>query len=243
MRVVQKLQSIGIDVYPFFTPSSTHMVLDYPTSDPDDRILKSPASAGSFTPDQFYDLEAKAFLINGSIRGEIPLDVVEYLRKKDSILVADLQGFIRVVEPDFTLVHAPWPEKEKYLSMIDVLKTDAVEAESLTGEKDINKAAELISRLGPKEIVLTHRDGILVLANGEFHEARFHNKSLIGRSGRGDTCIASYMAKRLSEPPEIAIIWSAAVTSLKMEKEGPFLRSIPEVEAFIQLEYSRGLEF
>lgn len=243
MRVVQKLQSIGIDVYPFFTPSSTHMVLDYPTSDPDDRILRSPASAGSFTPDQFYDLEAKAFLINGSIRGEIPIDVVEYLRKKNSILVADLQGFIRVVEPDFTLVHAPWPEKEKYLSMIDVLKTDAVEAESLTGEKDINKAAELISRLGPKEIVLTHRDGILVLANGEFHEARFHNKSLIGRSGRGDTCIASYMAKRLSEPPEIAIIWSAAVTSLKMEKEGPFLRSIPEVEAFIQLEYSRGLEF
>jgi sugar/nucleoside kinase (ribokinase family) len=243
MRVVQKLQSIGIDVYPFFTPSSTHMVLDYPTSDPDDRILRSPASAGSFTPDQFYDLEAKAFLINGSIRGEIPLDVVEYLRKKDSILVADLQGFIRVVEPDFTLIHAPWPEKEKYLSMIDVLKTDAVEAESLTGEKDINKAAELISRLGPKEIVLTHRDGILVLANGEFHEARFHNKSLIGRSGRGDTCIASYMAKRLSEPPEVAIIWSAAVTSLKMEKEGPFLRSVPEVEAFIQLEYNRGLEF
>jgi len=243
MRVVQKLQSIGIDVYPFFTPSSTHMVLDYPTSDPDDRILRSPASAGSFTPDQFYDLEAKAFLINGSIRGEIPLDVVEYLRKKDSILVADLQGFIRVVEPDFTLIHAPWPEKEKYLSMIDVLKTDAVEAESLTGEKDINKAAELISRLGPKEIVLTHRDGILVLANGEFHEARFHNKSLIGRSGRGDTCIASYMAKRLTEPPEVAIIWSAAVTSLKMEKEGPFLRNIPEVEAFIQLEYNRGMEF
>lgn len=243
IRVVQKLQSIGIDVYPFFTPSSTHMVLDYPTSDPDDRILRSPASAGSFTPDQFYDLEAKAFLINGSIRGEIPLDVVKYLRKKDSILVADLQGFIRVVEPDFTLVHAPWPEKEKYLSLVDVLKTDAVEAESLTGEKDIKKAAEIIADLGPKEVVLTHRDGILVLANGEFHEAKFHNKSLIGRSGRGDTCIASYMAKRLTEPPEIAIIWSAAVTSMKMEREGPFLRSIPEVEAFIQLEYNRGMEF
>lgn len=243
IRVVEKLQSIGIYVFPFFTPSSTHMVLDYPTSDPDDRILRSPASAGSFTPDQFYDLEAKAFLMNGSIRGEIPLDVVEYLRKKDSILVADLQGFIRVVEPDFTLVHAPWPEKEKYLSLVDVLKTDAVEAESLTGEKDIKKAAEIIADLGPKEVVLTHRDGILVLANGEFHEAKFHNKSLIGRSGRGDTCIASYMAKRLTEPPEVAIIWSAAVTSMKMEKEGPFLRSIPEVEAFVQLEYNRGMEF
>ncbi len=242
-RVVQKLQSIGVDVYPFYSHSSTHMVLEYPTSDPDERILRSPASAGSFTPDQFYDLEAEAFLINGSIRGEIPFEVVEYLKTKNALLVADLQGFIRIVSNDNILIHAPWPEKEKYLSLVDVLKTDSVEAESLTGEKNIRKAAEILIGMGPKEIVLTHRDGILVLANGEFYEAKFHNKSLIGRSGRGDTCIASYMAKRLTEPPEIAIIWSAAVTSLKMEREGPFLRTVPEVEAFIQLEYNRGMEF
>lgn len=243
IRVVQKLQSIGVDVYPFYTPSSTHMVLEYPTSDPDDRILRSPVSAGAFTQDQFYDFEAKAFLINGSIRGEIPFEVVEYLKTKNALLVADLQGFIRIVSNDNILIHAPWPEKEKYLELFDVLKTDAVEAESLTGETDIYKAAEKIAGWGPKEVVLTHREGILVLVNGEFLEAKFHNKSLVGRSGRGDTCIASYMAKRLTEPPDVAIIWSAAVTSLKMEREGPFLRSIPEVEAFIQLEYNRGLEF
>lgn len=242
-RVVEKLQSVGVDVFPTYTPSSTHMVLEYPTSDPDDRILRSPISAGSFTPDQFYELEAKAFLMNGSIRGEIPFEVVEYLRTKETLLVADLQGFIRIVSHDNTLVHAPWPEKEKYLALIDVLKTDAVEAESLTSEKDIFDAAEKIASWGPKEVVLTHKDGILVYAKGEFFQEKFHNKSLIGRSGRGDTCIASYMAKRLTEPPEIAIIWSAAVTSMKMEKEGPFLRSIPEVEAFIQLEYNRGMEF
>lgn len=242
-RVVDKLQMIGVDVYPKFTPSSTHMILEYPTSDPDDRILRSPASAGSFTPDQFYDLEANAFLINGSIRGEIPFEVVEYLKTKNALLVADLQGFIRIVSNDNILIHAPWPEKEKYLELFDVLKTDAVEAESLTGENDIYKAAEKIAKWGPKEVVLTHREGILVLVNGEYLEAKFHNKSLVGRSGRGDTCIASYIAKRLSEPPDVAIIWSAAVTSLKMEREGPFLRSISEVEDFIQLEYNRGMEF
>src|SRR4030065_698194 len=74
-RVVDKLKNIGVDVYPFYTESSTHMVLEYPSSNPDDRILRSPVPAGSFTPDQFYDLEAKAFLMNGSIRGEIPFDV------------------------------------------------------------------------------------------------------------------------------------------------------------------------
>jgi sugar/nucleoside kinase (ribokinase family) len=91
--------------------------------------------------------------------------------------------------------------------------------------------------MGPKEVVLTHKDGILVLAAGIFYEAPWRNKSLVGRSGRGDTCIASYIAKRLTEPPEVAIIWSAATTSLKMEVEGPFLRSVNDVRDFIAREY------
>ena len=236
-RVVNKLKNIGVDVFPFYTPSSTHMVLEYPTSNPDDRILRCTVTAGSFTPDQFDNIEAKAILMNGSIRGEIPLEVVRALRQKDALLVADLQGFIRIIAPDRTLVHAPWPEKEDHLKLVDVLKTDAVEAESLTGESDIKTAASALAKLGPSEVVLTHKDGILVLADGIFYEAPWRNKSLIGRSGRGDTCIASYIAKRLTEPPELAIIWSAATTSLKMEAEGPFLRDEADVRAFIQREY------
>jgi len=236
-RVVDKLKNIGIDVFPFYTPSSTHMVLEYRSANPDDRILRCAKTAGSFTPDQFESLEAKAFLMNGSIRGEIPLEVVRSLRKKDALLVADLQGFIRIIAPDTTLLHAPWPEKEEHLKLVDVLKTDAVEAESLTGESDIKKAATALAKMGPKEVVLTHKDGILVLADGMFYEAPWRNKSLIGRSGRGDTCIASYITKRLTEPPEVAIIWSAATTSLKMEAEGPFLRGVSDVRDFMAKEY------
>ena len=237
-HVVDKLKKIGIDVFPFYSTYSTHMRLEYPTSNPDERILTCEVTAGSFTPDQFDGLTAKAFLMNGSIRGEIPFDVVETLRKKDTILVADLQGFIRTVSSGYRLINSPWPEKERYLALFDVLKTDTVEAESLTGESDIRKAAEKISSWGSKEIVLTHRRGILVFANGKFYEAEFHAKKMTGRSGRGDTCIGSYMAKRLTEPPEIAIIWSAAVTSLKMENEGPFLRNVKEVEKLIKTKYS-----
>lgn len=236
-RVVDKLKNIGVEVYPFYSPSSTHMVLEYPTSNPDDRILRCAVTAGSFTPDQFEGLEARAFLMNGSIRGEIPFDVVEALRRKDAILVADLQGFIRIIAPDRTLLHAPWAEKEQYLRLVDVLKTDAVEAESLTGESDIRRAAVAIAEMGPREVVLTHKEGILVLADGSFYEAQWRAKSLIGRSGRGDTCIASYITKRLTEPPEVAIVWSAATTSLKMEAEGPFLRGTKDVEELIRKEY------
>jgi sugar/nucleoside kinase (ribokinase family) len=86
---------------------------------------------------------------------------------------------------------------------------------------------------GPREIVLTHRDGVLVLADGSFHEAPFRPLKLVGRSGRGDTCIASYVAKRLSASPGVATTWAAAVTSLKMEAEGPIKRNVAEAEDLI----------
>lgn len=236
-HVVEKLQKVGIDVFPFFTESSTHMKLIYSSQNPDERILKCEVTAGSFTPDQFDELEAKAFLMNGSIRGEIPFDVIESIKKKNALLVVDIQGFIRIVSPDYTLINADWPEKKKYLSLVDVVKADAVEAKALTGESDKMKAALMIAEWGPKEVVITHNSGILVLADGKFYEAEFKAGTLEGRSGRGDTCIASYMAKRLTEQPEIAILWSAAVTSMKMESEGPFLRSVEEVEKFINSKY------
>ena len=38
----------------------------------------------------------------------------------------------------------------------------------LTGETDIYKAAAIYAAMGPKEIVLTHKDGVLIYADGEF---------------------------------------------------------------------------
>ena len=125
----------------------------------------------------------------------------------------------------------------EHLAEIDILKSDAVEAEALTGETDIYQAARVYASMGPKEIVLTHKDGVLFYANGEFAEAGFYPIQLVGRSGRGDTCLGAYAAMRLSKPPFEAGIWAAAVTSLKMEKLGPFDRSIADVEALIQARY------
>lgn len=237
IRVVKKLENIGIDVYPTFTPESTQMILDYPTDNPDERILTCPATAGAYTPEQFEELEAKAFLINGSIRPEVPVNVVEFLSKKNGLLVADAQTFVRVVGPGSRLVNAEWPEKRTVLAMLDILKADVVEAESLTGEKDLREAAKIILSWGPKEAVLTHRDGILVYDGKAFYEAGFYPKELIGRSGRGDTCIASYAAARLSKPPAEAIYWSAAVTSLKMESDGPFMRPMADVAELMHKKY------
>ena len=182
---------------------------------------------------------AKAYLINASIRHEVPFEIVKYLANRNGLVVADAQGFIRIVGKDNVLINAEWSDKLKVLALIDILKADIVEAESLTGECNLHKAAKILASWGPKEIVLTHSDGIVLYANGEFYEETFYPEPLIGRSGRGDTCIASYAAKRLSAPPAEAIVWSAALTSLKMEEEGPIKKTSIDVEKLINRKYQK----
>jgi sugar/nucleoside kinase (ribokinase family) len=138
------------------------------------------------------------------------------------------------------LGYAPWPEKRPILTQVDVLKTDAVEAEMLTGEADIHAAARMLANLGPAEVVITHRDGVLVYAEGKGHQAGFFPKKLVGRSGRGDTCLAAYVAQRLVSSAGEATVWAAAVTSLKMEAEGPFRCDIHEVLDLIQQSYAQS---
>ena len=100
-----------------------------------------------------------------------------------------------------------------------------------------HKAAHIYAQMGPKEIVLTHKDGVLIYADGISHELGFYPVRLDGRSGRGDTCLGTYVAMRLIKPPAEAGIWAAAVTSLKMETLGVFNRTIGEIEALIQEKY------
>jgi sugar/nucleoside kinase (ribokinase family) len=235
-HVVEKLERLGIVVFAQATPHSTCLRLEYPSSNVDERVIYVTSTAGAFSPEQAMSLQARAFVVGASLRHEVPLDVIEVLAAGGARIAVDVQGFVRVSR-NGTLAYEAWPEKDVVLPHVDILKTDAVEAEMLTGHQDIHRAAQMLAGLGPDEIVLTHRDGLLVLAGGRFHEAGFFPSELVGRSGRGDTCLAAYTAKRLSAAPAEATIWAAAITSLKMEAEGPFRRDIRDVEALIGQKY------
>jgi sugar/nucleoside kinase (ribokinase family) len=237
LRVVDKFQSDGIDCFVTFTPSSTCMKLEYPTHNPDIRTLSVTGTAGSITAKDVDGIEMSAAAIGTSLRGEVGTDVIRTLRGKNVFLGADMQGFVRVLR-DRTLVNETWPEMEETLPYLDVLKSDAVEAEFLTGEADIFQAARLFSQMGASEIILTHKDGVLVYADGQFYPNSFHSRNLDGRSGRGDTCLGAYMAMRSTLNPFEAGIWAAAVTSLKMDRLGPYNRSYHELTTFIEKNYT-----
>ena len=68
-RVVEKLVQAGIDCYATYTPQSTLMTLEYPTSDPDIRTLSVAATAGSITAGDVETFNARAAVIGSSLRG------------------------------------------------------------------------------------------------------------------------------------------------------------------------------
>jgi sugar/nucleoside kinase (ribokinase family) len=232
-HVVAELTRLGVTVFARATPASTLLRLTYPTANLDERTIELTSSAGPFSVEEVADVQARAFAIGASVRGEVPGEVVEALTAKGAIIALDVQGFIRVVR-DGTLIFDDWPGKESILRHVTVLKTDGVEASLITGEADRRVAAKRLAAYGPREVLLTHGGGVLVYNDGSFFEAPFVPEAVRGRSGRGDTCTSAYLSRRLTAPPADAVIWAAAVTSLKLEAEGPFRRELGEVEALTE---------
>ncbi len=237
-HVVRAIQADGIDCYPIYSPYSTLMTLEYRTDDVDQRSLYVKKTAGTIQAAHLDGLTTQAVVVSPSLRGEVEPEFFEEMRRRGvALLAADAQGFVRVLRGE-ALVYEPWEDMERVIRNLDVFKSDAVEAKHLTGEEDIEKAARCFVSLGAKEIVLTHSEGVLIHADGDFYHFQFYSQSMEGRSGRGDTCLGSYVAKRLSLPPREAGKWAAAVTSLKVERHGVFDRPISEVQAFIARYYA-----
>ena len=229
-RVVESLERLGVTVFATATPASTCLTLTYPTANLDDRTIALTSSAGPFTVEEVAGIDARAYAIGASVRGEVPVEVVRHLAATGATLALDIQGWLRIVQ-DGILTSDGWPGKEAVLPLVTVFKTDAVEAKLLTGEDDRYQAARRLAAYGPREILLTHAGGVLVYHDGVCDEAPFVPQEVRGRSGRGDTCTSAYLSRRLTASPAEAVAWAAAVTSLKLETEGPFRREVAEVEA------------
>ncbi len=202
-----------------------------------ERTCEPIAFAGQFSEKQIPDVETKVFHIGPIMAGEVSLQLIESITSRFDKVSLDLQGFLRVRKGN-SLVFVDWSEKEHGLSRIHTIKADSVEAEVITGEKNLAKAARMIAGWGPREVLITHKDGVLVYAEGDVFEAPFTPQSLDGRTGRGDTCISTYLASRLTSSPEKSCKFAAAATSLKLEKEGPFNRTSSDILEKLDKDYS-----
>ena len=86
-------------------------------------------------------------------------------------------------------------------------------------------------------MMITRAGGVTVRCGDETCFARFTNRGLAGRTGRGDTTFGAYLAARVDHPPAEAVKYAAALVSLKMERPGPFDGTREDVLARVREAY------
>lgn len=229
--LLDEMKSAGICVHALPSGQTSGIENTYDSADMERRVCRPLGFAGPFVAEDIPDWQAKILVASPIIAGEFDLDLITNLAHRGP-LALDIQGFVRVREGD-DLVFRDWPDVATGLGCVTYLKVDLAEAELLTGETDPLAAAGRLAEYGPQEIILTQSSGLTVWAEGRVMQAPFRPRSLAGRTGRGDTCFATYLGTRLSAPPATAAKMAAAITTLKQEQPGPWRGTLADAEAHI----------
>jgi len=209
----------------------------YYSADRERRTCTALSIADPFTiADIPNNIDSRIYHFAGLISGEFDSEMIKFLHNKGRVAL-DVQGFLRTVVENKEMVFIDWEKKKEYLPYIDYLKTDAAEAEIMTGIKDRKKAAEMLFEWGAKEIMITHNKEVLIYNGKKHYTCPLKPRNLSGRTGRGDTCFSAYITERLDKRIEEALLFAAALVSLKMEKPGPFKGDRDKVEDYIKKYY------
>ena len=227
--ILDGLKKDGIEVTAIPSLRTTSIENVFETDDVDRRKVRLLAQADPFHPEDIPKAETKVYSLTGLFAGEIPDSLIVHLAKKGAIAL-DLQGKLRCSEAG-TFAFKDWPDKEKYLPLVTYLKADSLESEVVTGTSDREEAAGILHRLGAKEVMITHSSEVILYNGVNMFRAPFNPDNLSGRTGRGDTCFISYVSWRRTHGIEESLRYAAALTSIKMEKPGPFLGTQEEVLA------------
>lgn len=212
---------------------TTLMRNEYFTPDRERRKAVCPAQSDPITPGEIPDVPCRMYHLAGLLFGDFPGQLLEALKRR-GLLAADAQAFLRHNE-NGSLVFHDWGEKRKYLPMLDFLKTDAAEAEILTGTTDREAAARQLHGWGAGEILISHNTEMLAFDGEKIYTCPVKARNLSGRTGRGDTTTGAYLAMRLggASVPE-ALRYATACVSLKMETPGAFRGTKEDVLSYLK---------
>lgn len=217
-----------IEVRVIDSPQSTSIRNVYHSEDRDRRDVTLLSGAEPFRAAELPEVDARIINFAGLFYGEIADDLIPICAARGALAV-DAQGLLRR-NMGTSMQFVDWERKRELLPHVTYLKVDAAEAEVLTGLTDREAAAAQLREWGAHEVMVTHSSEVIVLTADGLVRAPFTSRNLSGRTGRGDTCFASYLSSRLEHDPGYAVRYAAALTSIKMETPGPFAATPEDVE-------------
>ena len=225
------------DIYYIPSSESTSIINKYHTADKERRTCTCIGQGDSLKIEDIKDFDTEIYHFAGLIYGDFDGEIIKWASKRGKVAV-DVQALLRHANRETgEMYFEDWAEKKEILPYIDYLKTDAAEAEILTGLQDRKEAAKLLHSWGAKEVVITHNTEVLAYDGNNFYTCPIRARNLSGRSGRGDTTFAAYITERQQENMEKALLWATATVSTKMEAPGPYKGKREDIVEYIHLMY------
>ncbi|MEG1657756.1 MAG: PfkB family carbohydrate kinase [Oscillibacter sp.] len=223
----------GITVYPLHSKDSIVIRNVYHTADRERRTATVASVIEPYKPSEIpAGIDAKIWHLAGLVGGDLPNELIPFAAEHAMVAI-DVQCMLRWVE-NGGMVYHDWAEKRQYLPYVRFLKTDAAEAEILTGLTDRVAAAKVLYSWGAKEIMITHNTEVLIYDGREIYTCPIKSRNLSGRTGRGDTTFAGYINERLTHDIPTSLQTATALVSLKMEHPGPFTGNRGDVAAYVR---------
>ncbi|HKM75086.1 MAG TPA: PfkB family carbohydrate kinase [Candidatus Bathyarchaeia archaeon] len=173
-------------------------------------------------PEAFLDSH---FFLIGPILGEVDFELIKYIKTStNSTIFLDPQGLVRSVGTDGKIIHNCDRDQFKRIAeLVDFVKPNEHESETITGEADPVLALEQLRELGVKVPIVTLADrGSVLLDSGHVSYIPAFQTDAIDPTGAGDTYAGSFIVEydRTRSIVESALFASAAA-SIKVEQVGP----------------------
>ncbi|MHA1715596.1 MAG: hypothetical protein ACTSXP_08115 [Promethearchaeota archaeon] len=231
--LLKSLMDAGAKIYCEFSKQTSGIHNIYEDESMEYRRCIPLGFAGLISPAQVPDnIDSRYWVIAPIMHGEVDIQMLRHIKnKKNGKICLDIQGFVRVRD-NSRIIFKDWDQKLEGLKHVEILKADHAEATKLTSIDDVSEALDVIASWGPKEIIITHQNGISLYQNKQQLTLEWHSAKLDGRTGRGDTAFITYIASRTTNDPIESLKTAAAFASLKMERKGPIARPLMEIMEF-----------
>lgn len=230
-RVLRRLRDAGVQVCNLSTPDTTIYENIYPDVSLSQRTQRVRAIAAGFEPPDIEGHRADVVCFGPLSRHELTPAVVAAGRGVADKVAMDPQGILRNIVDSKVKLEAH-PDAARFLSFVDIVKTDDREADMIVGESDPAVACVELAACGPTDVLVTLADqGSIVRVAGEnLKIGAIEPRARVDATGCGDTYLAGYVHARLHDLDPAASGWfAAAASSLKLEGYGPLAASVADV--------------
>lgn len=192
-----------------------------------ERTQRVDAVAPPITPSDFTDAHSTASIIHFCplTCDEIDRECYDIARGEGALTSLDVQGYLRSILDDGHVIARKWPESDKILSLVDVVKLHDSELTVINEDESELSAVSNILDLGPRIVIITrdHRGSTIYTRNTQVDIPLVLANAQVDSTGCGDTYSIGFLLEYMrSTNVARAGLFAATCSSFNVETMGPY---------------------